>query len=236
MTDYKRDDLIRMVEMPDAQFELRADDEGEGLGTLIGYAARFNIETVIHGWEGHFREVIAPGAFKKTLEERGDKVKILFNHGMDPSIGDKPLGRASIIEEDKTGLRVEVPLDDTSYNRDLAASIRSGALDGMSFRFSVVRDEEETIDDDLPLRTLKEVRLFEVGPVTFPAYEATSVGIRGQQAYQVYRTAAADSGTADIEEDTPPILAPVTREERQHIARPLVAMPFLETIEGVIAS
>jgi HK97 family phage prohead protease len=203
------------------------------LGTLHGYAARFNEETVINGWEGHFRERIAPGAFRKTLEDRGGKVKVLFNHGFDPSIGDKPLGKPSVQREDDTGLYVEVPLDDTSYNKDLVASLRSGALDGMSFRFSVLRDDEEDDGDDLPLRTLKEVRLYEYGPVTFPAYEATTAGVRARDAYKAYRQAfisdAADTGTSD--EDTPPIEAPVlTQTERK--AR---IAPFDHTLRKVIS-
>jgi hypothetical protein len=217
-----RDDLIRMVDLPASKIEFRAD-EGPTLGTLTGYMAVFNQWTEIHSWEGRFRERIAPGAFKKTLSENGDRVKILFNHGFDPSVGDKPLGKPRTLKEDTRGLYVEVPLDDTSYNRDLVASLRSGALDGMSFRFSVAREEWEKEDEDLPERTIKEVaRLFEGGPVTFPAYEATTAGVRARDAYQAWRTVhntpsplgddpedAADSGTSDESTDTPPPVAPV---------------------------
>lgn len=214
--EYPRDDLIRMVELPVADLEFRAseDDEDTSLGILHGYAAVFNEDTEINSWEGNFIERIAPGAFAKTLKERGDKIKVLFNHGFDPSIGDKPLGKPRSMEEDKRGLKVEVPLDDTSYNRDLLASLRSGALDGMSFRFSVTKEEWEDPDDrgQLPVRTLKEVKLYEFGPVTFPAYEATTAGVRGRQAYDLYRrglndstapAAAADS-TAEESTDEPP--------------------------------
>lgn len=224
MTDFPRDDLIRMVELPAAEIEFRNEQTDDGrLGTLYGYAARFNNETVINGWEGNFRERIAPGAFRKTLEDRADKIKVLFNHGFDPSIGDKPLGKPSLMQEDDRGLLVEVPLDDTSYNKDLVASLRSGALDGMSFRFSVVRDDETDDGAGLPLRTLKEVRLYEFGPVTFPAYEATTAGVRARSAYQVYRqnttSPAADSGTGDGP-DTPPTEAPVfTKAEREKAYR-----------------
>ena len=237
MSDFPRDDLIRMVDLPSAEIEFRAEETDDGrLGTLHGYAARFNDETVINGWEGNFRERIAPGAFRTTLEQRSDKIKVLFNHGFDPSIGDKPLGKPSLMEEDDRGLKVEVPLDDTSYNKDLVASLRSGALDGMSFRFSVVRDEEEEGDgEQLPLRTLKEVRLYEFGPVTFPAYEATTAGVRARSAYQVYRqystSDAADPGTED-EPDTPPTLAPVSTPTE----RKAFAAAFDHTLKEVIAN
>ena len=180
MTDAPRDDLIRMQ----GSFELRAAGEGDGR-TLHGYAAMFNEDTEIHSWEGDFIERIAPGAFKRTLRNNGDAVKILFNHGMDPQIGDKPLGRATTLKEDKTGLYVEVPLSRTSYNEDIIALLEDRALDGMSFRFSVVKDtwDEPTRKNGLPIRTLNEVRLMELGPVTFPAYAATSAGVRSRESF-----------------------------------------------------
>lgn len=188
-----RDDLIRMTDLSHSQIRFtRAADADSGiLGTLTGYAAVFGVDTVIDSWEGRFTERIAPGAFTKTLAERGDRIKVLFNHGFDPSIGDKPLGKPEIMREDKIGLFVSVPLDDTSYNRDLVASLRSGALDGQSFRFSVKREEWEVAGEeaDLPSRILREVALYEFGPVTFPAYEATTAGVRAREAYLAWRTA-----------------------------------------------
>lgn len=179
-----REDLIRMA----PGVELRAD-LGEGR-TLTGYAAVFNSDTVINSWEGQFIERIAPGAFKRTLKNNGDRVKVLFNHGMDPSIGDKPLGRATVLKEDERGLYVEVPLDDTSYNQDLIASLRSGAIDGMSFRFSVP-EGGDTWDAPkrkgaLPTRTINEIKLAEFGPVTFPAYTATEAGIRSRGDFTIW--------------------------------------------------
>lgn len=209
-----RDDLIRMVEIPTAELEFRADQDGPTLGTLEGYAAVFNSDTLIDSWEGRFVERMAPGAFKKTLKERGDKIKVLFNHGFDPSIGDKPLGKPRSMVEDDNGLRVEVPLDDTTYNRDLVASLRSGALDGMSIRFSVAREEIED-DAEPPVRTVREAKLYEFGPVTFPAYEATTAGVRGRGAYEAWRTAHPSErkiSDAESDHDTPPDEAPVEEE------------------------
>lgn len=222
MSTFHRDDLIRMVDIPTAEVEFRAESDNGALGTLSGYAAVFNSDTVIDSWEGRFVERMAPGSFSKTLKDRGDKVKVLFNHGFDPSIGDKPLGKPQVMREDKRGLYVEVPLDDTSYNRDLVASLRSGALDGMSFRFSVVREDIDD-SDDMPVRTLREVKLYEFGPVTFPAYEATTAGVRAREAYQAWRAThpaptieISDESDADPEvtsdesnDDTPPLEAPV---------------------------
>lgn len=234
-----RDDLIRMTTLQLARVAFtRAEASDEGiLGTLTGYAAVFNMDTVIDSWEGRFVERISPGAFKKTLAERGDRVKVLFNHGFDPQIGDKPLGKPEVMREDKSGLWVEVPLDDTSYNRDLVASLRSGALDGQSFRFSVRREDWQEPDEDegLPVRTLREVVLYEFGPVTFPAYEATTAGVRARPAYEAWRAArhpaanlppdAAAPGTSGISDDaadpgtSSPVVARSEKELAQAIAR-----------------
>jgi hypothetical protein len=217
------DDLVRMLPVVRADLRVVRAEEGAetGLGTLYGYAAVFGIDTVIDSWEGRFVERIAPGAFAGTLAERGEQVKVLFNHGFDPSVGDKPLGKPARMEEDQKGLLVEVPLDDTSYNRDIAASLRSGALDGMSFRFSVTDESWDEPKDKaaLPVRTIKGVELYEFGPVTFPAYEATSAGIRSREAYASWRTGrpthAADRGAPP----EPAVRMPFVRERLVLIAR-----------------
>jgi HK97 family phage prohead protease len=181
-----REDLIRMET---GQFEYRADSDGNG--TLFGYAAVFDVWTEIDSWEGKFKERLAPGTFKKTLRERRDKIKVLFNHGMDPQIGNKPLGKPKVMREDDKGLYVEVPLDDTTYNRDIKALLDSGALDGMSFRMSVVDEVWEYPEKGDPERTIRAVKLYEFGPVTFPAYEATQAGVRAHApaAFDAWRTA-----------------------------------------------
>ena len=234
--DAPRDDLIRMTDLAVADLELRADDDAS-VGTLVGYAAVFDEPTVINSWEGKFVERIAPGAFTKTLTERGDRIKVLFNHGFDPVIGDKPLGKPTTQTEDDRGLWVEVPLDDTSYNRDLVASLRSGAIDGMSFRFSVVREEwiEPEDETELPTRILREVKLYEFGPVTFPAYEATTAGVRARDAYQAWRQTmgradAARPGTSDESTGTPPS-GHLSDRDRAHLRLRIrrASQPFKET-------
>ena len=102
-TSAPRADLFRMVDLSAGEVTFRkAEEEGASdgrIGTLVGYAALFNTDTVIDSWEGRFVERIAPKAFARTLEQRGDKVKVLFNHGFDPSIGDKPLGKPEVMRE-----------------------------------------------------------------------------------------------------------------------------------------
>jgi HK97 family phage prohead protease len=177
-----RDDLVR-ASLPG--FELRADDEDKP-PTLFGHFTKFMEWTRIESvWEGEFMERIAPGAFTKTINENRSDVKVLFQHGQDPQIGDKPLGSIAELREDDVGPYYEVPLLDAGYVRnDILPGLRAG-LYGASFRFRVTREEktEEPAKSDhnpdgLPERTIKEIRLFEFGPVTFPAYAGATAGVR----------------------------------------------------------
>lgn len=135
-------------------------------------------------WEGKFLERTARGSFKKTIKERGDRTKVLFNHGMDFHIGDKILGVPSLLEEREDSPYSEVPMLDTSYNRDLYPGLAAGGY-GSSFMFQVLRDkweyEPKASDynpDAIPERTILEVRLLEFGPVTWPANPEATAGIR----------------------------------------------------------
>ncbi len=161
---------------------LRAATDG-GMPTMHGHFAVFNTPTEINSYtEGHFIERIAPGAFRKTFREQTPKV--LFQHGQDPQIADKPLGTIESLSEDETGASYAVSMLDTSYNRDLIPGLEAG-LYGASFRFQVMR--EDVVDKPgvstenprgLPERTIKEAKVMEFGPVTFPAYAEATAGVR----------------------------------------------------------
>jgi HK97 family phage prohead protease len=159
--------------------------EGGSLGTLEVNFSRYNTWYRIDSfWEGTFLERVAPGAFKKTLAERGDQTKILFNHGMDFNIGDKVLAMPEEYGDRKESPFLAGGLFDTSYNRDLLPGLRAGAY-GSSFMFEVLgeswnREPEASKDnpDALPERTITEVRLHEAGPVTWPANPDATASMR----------------------------------------------------------
>jgi HK97 family phage prohead protease len=171
-TTEMRQECIRRV-------EFRAAPSTDGL-TLEGYAAVFDEWTDINDYEGSFRERIAPGAFKRTL---GQRMPVLqFDHGSHPLIGSIPLGRITSIVEDSHGLRVKARLSDNWLVEPVRDAIRDGAISGMSFRFRVVDDAWTRTKNGIAERTIREVELYEVGPVVFPAYEQTTVGVRSKQA------------------------------------------------------
>lgn len=174
--------------------EFRAADEAGDGRTLEGYAAVFRTPTLIDSWEGTFEEEIARGAFSKTIGERTPVLQ--FDHGRDMRTGSLPIGSIEDLREDSKGLFVSARLFDNDVVEPIRQAIEAQAIDGMSFRFEVLRDrwrdaagknvkpeELSTLlwkpGDRGPLkRTLLEVRLFELGPVVFPAYASTSVGVR----------------------------------------------------------
>lgn len=169
------------------------DVGGDGR-TLFGYAAVFNSDTLIRSWEGEFRESFSRGAFTTTLRERMPVLQ--FDHGHDTRVGSTPIGVFQALRQDQWGLWVEGRLFDNEVVEPVRQAIEANAIRGMSIRFEVVRDEWRTTEggkllteeqvlehlyyrDELLHRTINEVRLFEAGPVVFPAYNQTSVGVRG---------------------------------------------------------
>lgn len=220
------DNLVRHV-------SFRAEPSTDGL-TLEGYAAVFNEWTEIDSWEGNFRERVAPGAFKKTLSERTPVLQ--FDHGTHPLIGSLPLGVFTSLREDEHGLRVRARLSDNWLIEPVRDAIRDGAISGMSFRFRVVNDTWKKGDDKTPERTITEVALYEAGPVVYPAYEKTSVGVRSRELLtaltdpQVRSELAlllttgtnSDELAAPVIEEEPVIVGHSTRTPRQRRALALL--------------
>ncbi len=152
---------------------------------MHGHFARFNEWTEIDStFEGNFMERVAPGAFARSLAHDRNKMRVLFQHGRDPQIGDKPLGIPTLLREDELGAAYEVPLLDTSYVADLIPGLRAGVY-GSSFRFQVIAEHLDNTapassynPKGLPERTITEAKVMEFGPVTFPAYEGATAGVR----------------------------------------------------------
>jgi HK97 family phage prohead protease len=148
--------------------DLRASEEN-GRPKITGYTAVFNSESQDLGG---FIETIRPGAFVETI--RTDDVRALFNHDPSNILGRNTAGTLKM-KEDERGLYVEIWVDDTQIGRDVHASVKRGDITGMSFGFRTLADNWKGEN----LRELIKVQLFDVGPVTYPAYLATTAGARG---------------------------------------------------------
>lgn len=150
--------------------DIEAREVEDGKMKLSGYAAVFNSASV----PLPFKEVIAPGAFRKTLSETPD-VRLLVNHeGL-------PLARTKngtlTLTEDEVGLRFDAEIADTQEGRDIYTLVSRGDVDQMSFAFRVIRQKWNS---DRTERMLTEVSLADgdVSVVTYPAYPATTVEAR----------------------------------------------------------
>ncbi len=165
--------------------------EGEPIG-FKGHAAMFNRRTWIGPKRWGFFEQVAPGAFSKTLGEAD--VRFLVNHDPNLLLARNKAGTLRLSEDD-AGLATDADMAPVSYAQDLAVLLERGDISQMSFAFETVKDQWETLDDDNELRTLLEVRLWDVSVVTYPAYEDTDAGLRGAAFDQLCRAASLDEAS-----------------------------------------
>lgn len=156
--------------------EIRADDDGI---KVSGYAAVFNQVTDIGGY---FREVIAPGAFQDAIGR--DDVLFLVNHDGLPLARTRS-GTLELTEDDK-GLRINTQLDPEDPDvMAIVPKMRRGDLDKMSFAFMAeVQEWDDSSDEEIPLRTIRKAKLFDVSIVNQPAYDGTDIGLRSLDAHR----------------------------------------------------
>lgn len=149
-----------------------------GSPLIVGHAAVFYRSsepgTQYKIWDDYV-ERVSPTAFDRAIREKDD-ARALFNHDSSLVLGRVSAGTLRL-SVDKRGLRYEIDPPDTQVGRDVVTSIKRGDVDGSSFAFTV--KEVRMVDEDgVTLRILEDVELFDVGPVTYPAYAATSSTVR----------------------------------------------------------
>jgi HK97 family phage prohead protease len=176
--------------------EVRID--GDEPQKIKGYAAVFD------RWSedlGGFREIIRKGAFSKTVSKAD--VRALFNHDPNYVLGRTKSGTLALTEDDK-GLAIEISPPDAQWARDLMVSISRGDISQMSFGFRVPKNGDKwTEENGKTMRELLEVELFDVSPVTFPAYPQTSVGVRSAEDVYQAHVAEAQARKATDEKEKP---------------------------------
>lgn len=160
--------------------EMRAGEGESAAATLFGYAAKFNTRTLLYSWgDEEWYEVIEPGFFDDVLT---DDVRCLKNH--DPNL---VLGRNTsntlTMKSDNTGLYFECSPDARiSYAADTCYAVERGDISQCSFAFYVKEQRWEEVQRNgmttVTRYLVKAKRLFDVGPVTYPAYPDTEVGTR----------------------------------------------------------
>jgi HK97 family phage prohead protease len=160
----------------DVKAETRADEQ-DGKKYIEGHAALFNEKT----WIGDFREYISPDAFSDVLE---DDTRVLFNH--DPSqILARTTNKTAEIKQDSKGLHFRFEVPNTTLGNDLYELVNSGIINQSSFGFTI-KDEKWEKDAEGTIREIIKIgRLYDVSPVSFPAYEQTDLSV-AQRKYNFF--------------------------------------------------
>ncbi len=144
----------KIMETKQLNFPLALEGVADN-GTFTGYASVFNVTD-------SQKDVIAHGAFTRTLQERGGDIKLLWQHRMD-----EPIGVITLLREDMKGLYVEGKLLlDVQRGREAWTLLKSGAINGLSIGFRAVHFTRDTTSDT---RWLTDIELYEISLVTFPA-------------------------------------------------------------------
>lgn len=156
--------------LPQKGAEVRARKDGDRM-IVEGYGAVFNS---LSEDLGGFREIIRPGAFRESLAEGAD-VLGLVDHDVRALLGRTGSGTMRVWEDDK-GLWYEIDVPDTTPGRDAVVSIGRRDIRGSSFAFTLRGDEadEWNWEVDPPIRTLRNVDVWDTGPVANPAYGSTT--------------------------------------------------------------
>ena len=177
--------------------EMRVAKVENGPTKIEGYAAVFDqLSEPMWG----FREKIQKGAFEESIQI--DDIRALFNHDPNYVLG-RNMADTLTLEEDEHGLKISITPPDTQWARDLMESIQRGDIDQMSFGFQTITDSWTTENEET-VRTLVKVRLFDVSPVTFPAYPQTSVSARDIMKLRTEQVNQADPGSDNPEEASAP--------------------------------
>jgi len=167
----------RILSVEDVELRV-SDDENP---KITGYAAKFG------KWSldlGGFREKIKSGAFDEALKRDDADVRALKNHDSNLILGRTTSGTLRL-NTNSVGLQVEIDPPDTNTGRDTVEEIRRKDITGMSFAFTTAEDDWKYLEDGNVERTIIKVgELFDVGPVTYPAYPDTSVAARSMDAYK----------------------------------------------------
>lgn len=240
------------------------DGEPDDGLTLDGFGAVFGTRTIIDSWEGRFAEEFSLGSMKRSFRETPPKVQFDHGrHPMIGSIPIGAL--RSIVEEvdpvlaPNGGAHIVARVFDNWLMAPVRDAIAAEAISGMSMRFSVVREQwathdgktirneddlmallrqaiyDDIPDDELPVRTVKEAKVPEMGPVVWPAYTDTSVSMRStiidlsqlhkpeQRELLAQAVFLADAAEHDAQRDTEPVVEPPS--DAQHDATTAVEHP-----------
>ncbi len=163
--------------------ETRTEEREDGTPVVIGHASLYDSRSENLGG---FYEYIERGAFTPDLIEKSD-VRALINHDQNLILGRSTSGTLRL-EADEKGLRYEFSVPETSYGKDLLVSMKRGDINQSSFAFTVQEDDWSTDENGNNIRTIKKInKLYDVSPVTYPAYSEANDLTVAQRGLAIYK-------------------------------------------------
>ena len=163
--------------------ETRAEESEEGNQIITGHASMYDTRSENLGG---FYEYIEAGAFTPELIAKSD-TRALINHDQNLILGRTTSGTLRLTADEK-GLRYEFDVPQTSYGKDLVVSMQRGDITQSSFAFTVAEDDWTTDEAGNNIRTIKKIeRLYDVSPVTYPAYPEANDLIVAQRGLATYK-------------------------------------------------
>ncbi|MDP8961543.1 MAG: HK97 family phage prohead protease [Actinomycetota bacterium] len=157
-------------------FATDADAEAapSGKKRISGYGSLYDVEVEIEGWFASWIEMVAQGAWKKTIDD-SERIVSTFNHNVDLPLGATDSGTLELTD-DETGLFYSVDINpDDPFAVAVWSRVKRGDVSGASVWFRVTRQEwVEATDGEPEKRIILEADLYEVGPVVMPAFVDTS--------------------------------------------------------------
>lgn len=149
---------MEKIENKAFDFEVKATDdekmEFEGYGSIFG-----NLDS--------YRDIIEKGAFNRTIKNNKSRMKVLWQHDWW-----EPIGKPKEMYEDDKGLFLKAKISDTDVGRKAYTLMKDKVINELSIGYRVVKYE---YDKDKDIRYLKEIKLFEVSPVTWAANDRAKI-------------------------------------------------------------
>lgn len=179
-----------------SEMEVRSMEDSE-IPVIVGYALKFNRwSDTLGGW---FRELLEPESLR---DADMSNVVALFNHDSSKILG--RVGRNLTLTVDEIGLKFEVTPTNTTYAKDLMENIRSGVVSQCSFAFSLSGEDgteewREAGDGVMERRIKKIEQIYDVSPVTTPAYSDTEVVVSARSKEIAERVKPKEDNSFEIE-------------------------------------
>ena len=156
-------------------YEIRALETEDGKRVITATIPYNSKSEYIQTEKRDFYEILKPGCFRKTIND-GYNIRALYQHDESIILGAVNNGTLKITDTIDS-LTAEITLPETTEARDIYNLIKDGYIQNCSFGFRPIKVDWSIESTGRETRTVTEAHLFEISPVTFPAYEMANVSV-----------------------------------------------------------